>query len=163
LHAWDRRRHHRCHRHGTRLVNGHRQRGWISDLFSSQPRPELGGSPVDTCLHPWSAVRPARCTPTHWTVHVQCLYISYLSVNKPVLSYLLSRLLPQACTVVIGRRRDGRISYFVWECILKNGPGPTTRQSPPPPPPSQENHWITGCFTFHTGFYHSLPYRHSVH
>jgi hypothetical protein len=28
-------------------------RGWTSDLFSSQPRPELGGSPVDTCLHPW--------------------------------------------------------------------------------------------------------------
>jgi hypothetical protein len=34
-------------------VNGHRHRGWTSDLFSSQPRPELGGSPVDTCLHPW--------------------------------------------------------------------------------------------------------------
>jgi hypothetical protein len=50
---------------------------------------------VDTCLHPWSAVRPAVCTPTHWTVHVQCLYICcYLSVNIPVLSYLLSRLLP---------------------------------------------------------------------
>jgi hypothetical protein len=94
LHARDRRRHHRCHRHGTRPVNGHRHRGWISDLFS-QLRPELGGSPVDTCLHPWSAVRPAGCTPTHWTVHVQCLYIScYLSVNKPVLSYLSSRLLP---------------------------------------------------------------------
>ncbi len=24
-----------------------------SDLFSSQPRPELGGSPVESCLHPW--------------------------------------------------------------------------------------------------------------
>jgi hypothetical protein len=44
--------HHRCHRHGTRPVNRHRHRGWTSDLCSSQPRPELGGSPVDTCLHP---------------------------------------------------------------------------------------------------------------
>ncbi len=53
LHAWDRQHHHRCHRCGTRPINGHRHRGWISDLFSSQPRPELGGSPVDTCLHPY--------------------------------------------------------------------------------------------------------------
>jgi hypothetical protein len=53
LHAWDRRRHHRCHRCGTHPVNGHRHRGWTSDHFSSQPRSELGGSPVDTCLHPW--------------------------------------------------------------------------------------------------------------
>ncbi len=31
-----------------------------------------------------------------WTVHVQCLYISwYVTVNKPVLSYLLLCLLPQ--------------------------------------------------------------------
>jgi hypothetical protein len=31
----------------------------------------------------------------HWTVHVQCLYTScYVTANKPVLSYLLSRLLP---------------------------------------------------------------------
>jgi hypothetical protein len=52
LHTRDRRRLHRCHRPGTRPVNGHRLRGWISDLFSFQPRPELGGSPVDTCLHP---------------------------------------------------------------------------------------------------------------
>jgi hypothetical protein len=52
LHARDRRCLLRCHRHGTRPVNGHRQRGWTSDLFSSQLRPELGGSPVDTCQHP---------------------------------------------------------------------------------------------------------------
>jgi hypothetical protein len=54
LHARDRRCLLRCHRRGigTRPVNGHRQRGWTSDLFSSQPRPELGGSPVDTCQHP---------------------------------------------------------------------------------------------------------------
>jgi hypothetical protein len=48
LHARDRRHPHKCHRRGT--VPG--QRGWTSDLFSFQPRPELGGSPVDTCLHP---------------------------------------------------------------------------------------------------------------
>jgi hypothetical protein len=53
LNARDRRHHHRCHRHGTCPVNRHRHRGWTSDLFSSQPRPELGGSPVDTCLHPY--------------------------------------------------------------------------------------------------------------
>jgi hypothetical protein len=53
LHARDRRRHHRCHRRSTRPVNGHRHRGWTSDLFSSRPRPKLGGSPVDTCIHPW--------------------------------------------------------------------------------------------------------------
>jgi hypothetical protein len=44
LHAQDRRCHHRCHRHGTRPVNGHRHGGWTSDLFSSQLRPELGGA-----------------------------------------------------------------------------------------------------------------------
>jgi hypothetical protein len=53
LHVWDRRRHHRCHRRGTCPVNGHCQGGWTSDLFFSQPRPELGRSPVDTCLHPY--------------------------------------------------------------------------------------------------------------
>ncbi len=44
---------HSLHRHGTRLVNRHRPRGWTSDLFSSQPRPELGGRPVESWLHPW--------------------------------------------------------------------------------------------------------------
>ncbi len=53
LHARDWRCHHRYHRCGTHPVNGHRHRGWTSDLFSSQPRPELGGSLVDTCLYPW--------------------------------------------------------------------------------------------------------------
>jgi hypothetical protein len=94
LHAWDRRHLHRCH--STLPINGHRHEGWTSDLFSSQPRPELGGSPVDTCLHPWLAVRQLGVLQQHWTVHVQCLYIScYVTVNKPVLSYLLSHLLPQ--------------------------------------------------------------------
>ncbi len=63
LHTWDQRRHHRCHRCGTRPVNGPRHRDWTSDLFSIQPRPEFGGSPVDICLHPWSMVRPVGCTP----------------------------------------------------------------------------------------------------
>jgi hypothetical protein len=64
LHARDRRRLHRCHRRGTRPVNGHRPRGLTSDLFSFQPRPELRGSPVDTCSHPKSTVRLVGCTPT---------------------------------------------------------------------------------------------------
>jgi hypothetical protein len=53
LHAQDRRPHHRCHRRCTHPVNGHRHRGWTSDLFASQPRPELGESPMDTSLHPY--------------------------------------------------------------------------------------------------------------
>jgi hypothetical protein len=53
LHARGRWRHHRCHRRGTRPVNGHHHRGWTSDRLSCRPRLELGGSPVDTCLHPW--------------------------------------------------------------------------------------------------------------
>jgi hypothetical protein len=44
LHAWDRRCHRRCHRRGTCPVNRHRHRGWTSDLFSSQQRPELGAA-----------------------------------------------------------------------------------------------------------------------
>jgi hypothetical protein len=53
LHARDLRLLHSLHRHGTHPVNGHRPRGWTSDLFSFQPRPELGGSPVESCLRPW--------------------------------------------------------------------------------------------------------------
>ncbi len=71
LHARDRWRHHRCHRLGSSPVNGHRHRGWTSDLFSFQTRPELGGSPVDTCLHPWAMVRPVRCTPI--TLYSTCI------------------------------------------------------------------------------------------
>ncbi len=48
LHAREWRRLHRLHRPGTRPV-----RGWTSDLFSFQPRPELGGSPVESWLRPW--------------------------------------------------------------------------------------------------------------
>jgi hypothetical protein len=53
LHARDRQCLHSIHRRGTRPVNGHCPRGWISDLFSSWPRPELGASPVESCLRPW--------------------------------------------------------------------------------------------------------------
>ncbi len=58
LHArnWQRCRHlHRSgirhasgHHRGIRHASGHRLRGWTSDLLSSQLRPELGGSPVET-------------------------------------------------------------------------------------------------------------------
>jgi hypothetical protein len=71
LHDWDWRSHHRLHRHGTRPVNGHRHRGWTSDLFSFQPRPELGGSPVEACLQPWWTVTPAGCTPV--TLYCSCV------------------------------------------------------------------------------------------
>ncbi len=53
LHAWDWRRLHSLHRWGTCPVSVHPPRGWISDLFSSQQRQELGGSPVKCCLCPW--------------------------------------------------------------------------------------------------------------
>ncbi len=53
LHTQDRRRLHFLHRRGTHPVNGHRPKGWTSNLFSSQPRPEFGGSPVESCLRPW--------------------------------------------------------------------------------------------------------------
>jgi hypothetical protein len=53
LHTRDRWRLHSLYRRGTCPVNGHRPRGWTSDLFSSQPRPELWGSPVESWLHPW--------------------------------------------------------------------------------------------------------------
>jgi hypothetical protein len=132
---------HSLHRRGTRPINRHRQRGWTSDLFSFQPRPELGGalwraaspgdsqtspayhskpaqylyinhyviaykpvqsylllrllllpklvgSPVDTCLHPWSTVRPVGCTPV--TLHSTCIkaaMYSYLSINQCCRTY----------------------------------------------------------------------------
>jgi hypothetical protein len=36
----------------TGTTNRHCQRGWTSDLFSFQSRPELSGSPVESCLRP---------------------------------------------------------------------------------------------------------------
>ncbi len=53
LHTQDRRRLHSLYKRGTQPISRHRPRGWTSDLFSSQPRPELGGSPVESCLCPW--------------------------------------------------------------------------------------------------------------
>ncbi len=44
---------HSLHRRCTRLISSHSPRSWTSDLFSSQPRPELEGSPVKSWLHPW--------------------------------------------------------------------------------------------------------------
>ncbi len=48
LHARDQWCLHSLHRRGTHPVSGHHPRGWTYDLFSSQPRPELGGSPVES-------------------------------------------------------------------------------------------------------------------
>jgi hypothetical protein len=53
LHARDRRCLHSLHRRDTLPVNRQHPRGWTSDLFSSQLRPELGWSPVESWLCPW--------------------------------------------------------------------------------------------------------------
>jgi hypothetical protein len=53
LHPRDWRHLHSLHGRGNRPVSGHRPRGWSSDLFASQPRPELGGSPMESCLRSW--------------------------------------------------------------------------------------------------------------
>jgi hypothetical protein len=53
LHTWDQRRLHSLHKHGTRPNSEHCPKGWTSDLFSSQRKPELGGSPVEICLCLW--------------------------------------------------------------------------------------------------------------
>jgi hypothetical protein len=53
LHARDLRCLHSPHRRCTCPVRGHRPRGWTSDLFFSQPRPEFRGSPVESRLRPW--------------------------------------------------------------------------------------------------------------
>jgi hypothetical protein len=54
LHTQDQRRLHSLHKHGTCPISKHRPKGWTSDLFSSQRRPELRGSLVQICLCPWS-------------------------------------------------------------------------------------------------------------
>jgi hypothetical protein len=63
-------------RQGTRPINGHRPRGWTSDLFSSQPRPELMGSPVESCLRPW------RCSHQSGVLYPPCT----VSVYKPAVT-----------------------------------------------------------------------------
>jgi hypothetical protein len=92
LHTRDRRRLHSLYRRSTHPVSGHRPRGWTSDLFSSQLRPELGGAL-------WSAAHApgdVQTSPAYSSQSVQCLYINHLlSVNKPVLSYHLLHLLSQ--------------------------------------------------------------------
>jgi hypothetical protein len=62
LHTRDWRCLHGLLRSSTCYVSGHRHRGFTSDLFSFQPRPELGGSPVETRLHPWLTAKPVLCT-----------------------------------------------------------------------------------------------------
>ncbi len=63
LHARNQRRLHSLHRHGTHSVNRYRPRGWTSDLFSSQPRPELGGGePCGELSTPLETVKPVRRT-----------------------------------------------------------------------------------------------------
>jgi hypothetical protein len=50
LHARDWWRLLRCHRHGTRPVNGHRPRGWTSDLFPFQAEARARGEPCGHLL-----------------------------------------------------------------------------------------------------------------
>ncbi len=92
LHAWNRWHLYSLHRHGTRPVNGHRPRGWTSDLFSSSWGQSSGGSL-------WRAVYApgdGQTSPAYSIHSVQYLYINQLSsINKPVLLYLLLCLLPQ--------------------------------------------------------------------
>ncbi len=91
LRTLDRQCHHRLHSSGTHTASGHCRGGWTSDLSSFRPTPELGGSPVETS---------SAC------LCVYLLYINaYVSQNKQVLSYLLSRLLPQYICI---EERQGR-------------------------------------------------------
>jgi hypothetical protein len=74
--------HRREIRRGIRNASGQRLRGWISDLLSSQPRPELGGAL-------WRPVLLASaCTPVHAVnTHVHTLFINtYVILNKSLLS-----------------------------------------------------------------------------
>jgi hypothetical protein len=97
LHTQDWRRLPSLHRCCTHLVNGHHPKGWTSYLFSFQLRPELGGALLRAGYTPGDHL-------TSWmyfTTFVQYLYRScYLSDNKPVLLYLLLRLLPQYKTMI---------------------------------------------------------------
>jgi hypothetical protein len=96
LHAQNLHGLHSLHRRNTCPVSGHRPGVWTSDLFSSQPRPEFVGSPVESCLQPLETVKPVWHTLV--IVYSTYLYINHLlSVNKLVLSYLFLRLVPQIC------------------------------------------------------------------
>ncbi len=82
LHARDRQHLHSLHKRGIRPVSGHSPRGWTSDLFSSQPRPELGGSLGRAVYAPGDG----QTNPGYSSQSVQCLYVDHLlSVNKLVL------------------------------------------------------------------------------
>ncbi len=113
LHARDRRRHHRCHRRGTRPVNKDRHRSWTSDLFSSRPRPELGGSPVGTPAYTPGDSQTSRVYSNNPVLH---LYISYF--------YNVFRLQskttppPARCYQVRGIDTMNIIVYLVWHVLV---------------------------------------------
>ncbi len=101
LHLLDWRHLHSLNRRGTRPVNGHHPRGWTSDLFSSQLRPDLRGALWRAAYAPGDG----QISPAYSSQPVQCLYINcLLFVNKPVLSYLLLHLVPH----IVGYRWNRR-------------------------------------------------------
>ncbi len=57
-----------------------------SDLFSFQPRSDLGGSPVESCLHPWWPSNQSGVLPTL----VQYLYISCYLASLNLFEWLKS-------------------------------------------------------------------------
>jgi hypothetical protein len=73
LHAWDWQRHHRCHRHGTHHVKGHRGTATEVGLgpLTSFP-PSQGQSLGEPCGHLPTPpmVRPVGCTPI--TLYCKC-------------------------------------------------------------------------------------------
>jgi hypothetical protein len=93
LHAWDRRRHHRCHRRGPVPSTGTATE--VGPLTSS---PAGRGQSLGGAL--WTPAYTPGDGQTSWvysTNSVLHLYIScYVTVNKPVLSYLLLCLLLQS-------------------------------------------------------------------
>jgi hypothetical protein len=62
----------RCHRCSTHPVNGHRHRGWTSDLFSYQPaEARAQGEPCGHLPTALATVRPVGCTPI--TLYCTCI------------------------------------------------------------------------------------------
>jgi hypothetical protein len=94
LHARDHRRLHSLHRRGTCLVNRNCPRGWTSDLFSFQLRPELEGVLWRAAYAPGDG----QTSPAYSSNPVQYLYIScYVIANNQCCrtTYLLLHLLSQ--------------------------------------------------------------------
>jgi hypothetical protein len=88
LHTRDRHCLHSLHRRGTRPINWHRQRGWTSDLLPAKARAQ--GKPCGELPTSLVTVKPVRRTLATLYLYISC----YVTANKPVLSYLLLRLLP---------------------------------------------------------------------